>query len=60
MRKRDKEHYFRLLKEAMTKNYLLNAPHQIYNIGVLLDLKVLNVVTERGSKKYTRSTGRKV
>jgi len=57
------EHYFSLLKDTLTQNGLLNAPHQIYNVdksGVPLDPKALNVVTERGSKKvYTRSTGRK-
>jgi len=57
------KHYFELLKETLTKNDLLNAPHQIYNVdesGVPLDPKALNVVTARGSKKvYTRSTGRK-
>jgi len=54
------EHYFSLLKDTLTKNGLSNAPHQIYNVGVPLDPKALNVVTERGSKKvYTRSTGRK-
>jgi len=56
-------HYFRLLKETLTENDLLNAPKQIYNVdesGVPLNPKALNVVVARGSKKVcTRSTGRK-
>jgi len=38
----------------------MNAPHQIYNGGVSLDPKALNVVAKKGSKKvWVKSTGRK-
>ena len=45
-------HYFRLLKETLTENDLLNTPHQINvnDSGVPFDPKALNVVAARGSK----------
>jgi len=57
------QHYFYLLQDVLTKNGLMNAPHQIYNVddsGVPLDPKILNAVAKKGSKKVRmRSTGRK-
>jgi len=46
------QHY--LLQDVLTKNGLMNVPHQICNVdesGVPLDLKALNVVAKKGSKK---------
>jgi len=54
------QHYFDLLQDVLTKNGLMNALHQIYESGVPLDSKALNVVAKKGSKKVqVRSTGRK-
>jgi len=57
------QYYFDLLQDVLTKNGLMNAPHQIYNVdesGVPLDPKALNMVAKKGSEKVrVRSTGRK-
>jgi len=47
------EHYFSLLKDTLTKNGLLNAPHQIYNVDKSGDPKALNVVTEEVARRCT-------
>ena len=46
--------YFKLLKETLEQNKLMNSPQQIYNVdetGVPLDPKALSVVAATGSKK---------
>ena len=55
--------YFKLLKETLEQNKLMNSPQQIYNVdetGVPLDPKGLSVFAVTGSKKVrVRSTGKK-
>ena len=55
--------YFKLLKETLEQNKLMNSPQQIYNVdetGVPLDPKALSIVAATGSKKVrVRSTGKK-
>ena len=55
--------YFKLLKETLEQNKLMNLPQQIYNVnetGVPLDPKALSIVAATGSRKVrVRSTGKK-
>ena len=47
--------YFKLLKETLEQNNLMNSPQQIYNVdetGVPLDPMALSVVAATGSKKF--------
>ena len=57
------KHYFKLLKDTLEQNNLMDSPQQIYNVEesvVPLDPKGLNIVAATGSKKVrVRSTGKK-